>query len=36
MTLAAALTRMTAALRRFDPAQVRERDLARVAAASGD
>lgn len=36
MTLGAALTRMAAAARRFDVATVRERDLALVAAVSGD
>jgi ParB family chromosome partitioning protein len=37
MALGAALTRMAASARKFDPASVRERDLALVAAvASGD
>jgi ParB family chromosome partitioning protein len=36
MTLSAALTRMAAAARRFDPSDVRERDLALVAAVSAD
>jgi ParB family chromosome partitioning protein len=35
MPLAAALTRMAAAARRFDVASVRERDLALVAAVAG-
>jgi ParB family chromosome partitioning protein len=36
MPLSAALTRMAAAARRFDPSDVRERDLALVAAVSAD
>jgi ParB family chromosome partitioning protein len=36
MTLAAGLTRMAAAIRKFDPASVRERDLALVAAVSSE
>jgi ParB family chromosome partitioning protein len=36
MTLPAALTRLSANARRFDPASVRERDLALVAAVSSD
>jgi len=36
MELAAALTRMAAAARKFDVASVRERDLALVAAVAGD
>jgi ParB family chromosome partitioning protein len=36
MELPAALTRMAASARRFDVASVRERDLALVAAVSGD